>query len=86
MIQESTIVKNPTGLHARPAAQFVALCKGFQSKIEIESEGKKADAKSMFSVLRCCIKTGDTVTIRAKGADEVQAIQQAVAFLDSLEE
>ena len=41
-------ITNPTGLHARPAAQFVQQAAKFKSKVVIEGNGKSADAKRVF--------------------------------------
>lgn len=86
MVKNTTLVKNATGLHARPAAQLVALCKKFQSKITIDADGVIVDCKSIFSVLHGCIKQGTTVTVSADGADEAAALEQVIAYIDHLEE
>ena len=86
MVKKQTVVKNPSGLHARPASQLVELCKGFECSVQLEAGNKTCDAKSIFSVLRCCIKIGDTVTVCTEGADEEIAAQKIVSFIDALGE
>ena len=86
MVQKNVVVKNPTGLHARPASQLVSLSKTFKSKIKIEAGNRSCDAKSMLSVLRCCIKIGETVTVTADGEDETRALEYITALIDTLEE
>ncbi len=86
MVQRGVTVKNPAGFHARPASQLVSLSKTFKSKIQIEAGDRSCDAKSMLSVLRCCIKIGETVTITADGEDETLALEQITSLIDSLEE
>ena len=86
MVRKQTIVKNPSGLHARPASQLVELCKGFECKIKLESGDKTCDAKSIFSVLRCCIKIGDTVVVSTEGPDEEIAATDVIKFIEALEE
>lgn len=86
MVQKETLVKNKTGLHARPAAQLVALCKKFQSKITVTSGDVQCDGKSIFSVLHGCIKQGSMVTVAADGPDAEEAVAQVVAYIDALEE
>ena len=54
MYRKEVIVRNPTGLHARPASEFVAKAKKFQSKISIcrsGAEGKPGNAKSIIILL-----------------------------------
>jgi len=86
MVQRNVIVKNPTGLHARPAAQLVELCKKFKSDIYIETNGKKFNAKSIFNVLHSGVKMGDNITLIADGEDEISALEQTVNFIEALEE
>ena len=38
MFSQEFTIKNQTGLHARPAAQLTALCKGFPEEIRLITE------------------------------------------------
>jgi phosphocarrier protein len=75
---QATIV-NPLGLHARPAAQLVKLASGFQADIEVEKEGLTVNAKSIMGVMMLAAECGSTITLRATGPDESQAV---AALLD----
>ena len=87
MVQGTTVVKNETGLHARPAAQLVKLCKTFESEITLSSGDEiVCNGKSMFSILKGCLKQGATVQISADGPDEEQALEEVIAYIDALEE
>lgn len=86
MVQNTTLVKNKTGLHARPASQLVQLSKKFQSKITIEAGDTTVDCKSIFSLLHGCIQQGTTVNVIADGADEVEALEQVIHYIENLEE
>lgn len=86
MVEITTMVQNKTGLHARPAAQLVALAKTFQSKVTVLADGRSCDAKSIFSVLHACIKQGTEVVVRAEGADEQAAAEGVVKYIEALEE
>ncbi len=83
MNSESILVQNKTGLHARPAAAFVQTAAKFKSNITIEKEGKKANAKSMLSLLSIGASMGSTVTITAEGEDESQAVAALVELIRS---
>jgi len=75
-----TIV-NPTGLHARPAAVFVQTAKQFKSKIQVEHGPKKANAKSVISILALGVETGGQIRLIIDGEDETSALavlQQAI--------
>lgn len=86
MIQKTVEILNKTGLHARPAAKFVEKASKFKSKITIEKDGKKADAKSILSVLGLGVRQGSKIKITAEGEDEQKAVEQLVELLNSFEE
>ena len=86
MVEIKTTVQNKTGLHARPAAQLVALAKTFGSKITVSADGRACDAKSIFSVLHACIKQGTEVVVRTEGDDEQTAAEEVVKYIEALEE
>ncbi len=75
------VIRNPTGLHARPAKTFVQLAKEFKSEIRVAHGKKKANAKSMLSVLALGVHSGESIRIMIKGDDEeaaARAIEEAV--------
>ena len=51
MVTKEVIVKNATGLHARPATLLVKKASSFKSEISIEYNGKNANVKSLIGVL-----------------------------------
>jgi phosphotransferase system HPr (HPr) family protein len=70
-------VRNPSGLHARPAAVFVRAAAGFSSQIRIENLTRgsaAANAKSMLAVLGSGVERGHRIRVSAEGDDEVAAI------------
>jgi mannitol-1-phosphate 5-dehydrogenase len=75
MITEEVTIKNPAGLHARPAAEIVERSKTIDAQIHIHKGEKKANAKSIMSVLALGANTGDTVTIVAEGPDAADAVE-----------
>lgn len=75
MKQISLTLTNPVGLHARPAAQMVKAAAKFKSKITLEGNGRKADAKSIIMVLGMGLRQNDVITISAEGVDEEAAIK-----------
>jgi len=51
MASKTVTMTNPTGLHTRPGGVFVAKAKEFESKVEVENEGKKVNGKSLLKLL-----------------------------------
>ena len=75
MKQLTIAIQNPTGLHARPAKVFVNVAKGYQSDIRVFHGEKKANAKSLISLLTLGVEPGSQITIEVKGSDEEQALR-----------
>ena len=79
MVSDKVIIKNPTGLHLRPAGLFCKTEMQFGSKITVHKRARHEDvtanAKSVLSVLGACIKSGDEIEIVCEGSDEEQALQ-----------
>lgn len=85
MVREQVVIKNPTGLHLRPAGLFCKTAIQFECKITIErkNQGEElhANAKSVLSVLGACIKSGDEITIACDGEDENEALKTMVQIV-----
>lgn len=75
---------NASGLHARPASDFVKLAKSFQSKITVRGadvpEEDAVNAKSIVMILSQGFCKGAEIFIAASGGDE-QAAASALAAL-----
>lgn len=74
MVDKIVQVKNPVGLHARPASQLVKAANKFKSEILIEKDGRKYDAKSIIGILSLGAKQGASIKLIANGEDEDDAI------------
>jgi phosphotransferase system HPr (HPr) family protein len=79
-------VRNPSGLHARPAAMFVKTAAKFSSKITLENldrGGAPIDAKSIIAVMSSGVSKGHRIKVTAEGTDEDAAIETLEAFIVS---
>lgn len=85
MYRKETKVVNETGLHARPASDFVVAAKGFQSSITIRKlpDGAAVNAKSIVRLLGEGIAKGTDIEIAAEGEDETTAVDSLVALIQS---
>jgi phosphocarrier protein FPr len=77
------VIENPTGLHARPAKVLVNLAKQFRSDIRLCLGEKKANAKSMVSVLTLGAVRGSQITVQVSGEDEDKAVAEIEAAFRS---
>lgn len=79
-------VINETGLHARPAATFAKCAAGFASEITVAKTANpamKKSAKSLMGVMMMGIKNGEEIVVEATGEDEVKAIAEIKALIES---
>ena len=83
MVSQKVTIKNPTGLHLRPAGILCKEAVKYQALITFNSKGGTANAKSVLSVLGACIKSGDTIEFVCDGEDEDEALQAVVAAVES---
>ena len=83
MVSQKVKIKNPTGLHLRPAG---ILCKEemqYKSLVTFHYRGNTANAKSVLSVLGACIKFGDEIEFVCEGDDEDEALKAMVEAVES---
>lgn len=84
MVTKQVEFINKTGLHARPASDFVMLAKKYESKITICKEGgEPVNAKSVVRLLAEGIGQGTKAEIAAEGVDEAEAIEALAALVAS---
>lgn len=88
MIQKKIKIKNPTGLHLRPAGVLCREAMKFKSSVTFKFKGNTvANAKSVLSVLGACVKSGDEVEFCCEGVDEEEAMEAIIkAVSDGLGE
>ena len=79
----TTTIKNPTGIHARPASIFVSKASSFDSKIQLRADGKTIDAKNMAALMSMGLFEGTEVTVVADGPDEKEAVDALIELIDS---
>ncbi len=86
MKQRHVTVLNPVGLHARPAALFVAAASQFTSTIQVRNVTRNTswvNAKSILSVLTLGVEQHHEIEITAEGPDEDQALNTLVQLIAS---
>lgn len=74
MIEAEVRIVNRLGLHARAAARFVHLARGFRSRISVDKSGSRVDGKSILGLLTLAAATGTRILLRAEGEDEQAAV------------
>lgn len=81
-MKKSTVeIKLQNGLEARPVAMLVQVASKYESKIYLESTGKKVNAKSIMGMMSLGLDNGDQVTVTAEGTDEEVAVDAIEKYL-----
>ncbi len=87
MYTKQTVLKNISGLHARPASEFVALAKTFESKVTVKrldtEDALETNAKSIIKILAQGLSVNTPIEISADGPDEQDAVNKLLALVDS---
>lgn len=81
MVSEKVTIKNPSGLHLRPAGILCKEAIKYKSSIHFRFGKTTANAKSVLSVLGACIKSGNELEFICEGEDEEEALAAMVKIV-----
>ena len=82
MTSRAVTITNALGLHARAAAKFVHAASSFEARIRVSRGGREMDGKSIMGLLLLTAAQGTTITIRADGVDEHDAVATLCALVE----
>ncbi|HCI79744.1 MAG TPA: phosphocarrier protein HPr [Ktedonobacter sp.] len=82
MHKATVVVRHESGLHARPAAQFVKLAKQFNADIKVTSKEKTVSAKSMVLLMTLAVQPNTPIELTASGDDEQEAVDALVKLVE----
>ncbi len=74
-------IANPSGLHARPAAEIVELLMDYDAEVAIVAGDRRANAASITQLIALGAGVGDEVSVSASGDDADAAISAVLAVL-----
>ncbi len=74
METKKVILKNESGLHARPASELAKIASKYQCTINLIVNGKIINAKSILNIMSAGIKTSSEIEIKCDGEDEKKAL------------
>ncbi|MBR3674495.1 MAG: HPr family phosphocarrier protein [Clostridia bacterium] len=83
MYSEKVLVKNNSGLNARPATIFVETASKFKSCIHVKHNGVLANGKSYLGLLSLAIYADNEIEVIAQGSDEIEAVKKLVSLVES---
>jgi phosphocarrier protein HPr len=74
MKKKELLIENKLGLHARAAAQIVKSASAYTSRIILSKDDLEVDGKSIMGIMMLAAAKGSSVTVKAQGDDEDQAL------------
>ncbi|MBQ8280012.1 MAG: HPr family phosphocarrier protein [Roseburia sp.] len=83
MVSQKVVIKNPTGLHLRPAGVLCNEAMRFSAKITFKYGNDIANAKSVLSVLGSCVKSGSEIELICEGEDEETALEAVITAIEN---
>lgn len=83
MVSGKIMILSELGLHLRPAGILCNLAMNFPCKIELRTDNRTVNAKSVLGVLSACIKHQDEVELMCDGEKEEEAFQAISKVLAS---
>ena len=83
MTKRTVTIELASGLEASPIAMLVQLASSYESKIYVQSDNKKVNAKSIMGMMTLDLPVGEQVIITADGVDEEKAINDIEKYLSN---
>jgi phosphocarrier protein HPr len=82
MTERQVTIRNRAGIHARPAALIVQTAGRFASRINFIKDSETINAKSIMGIITLGASYNTSLTIRAEGDDELQAVESLVGLFE----
>jgi phosphotransferase system HPr (HPr) family protein len=82
-VTRAIVIRNPQGLHARPAEMFARMAMSFESRIELVHESQRVDGKSILHLLTLGARAGTRLILEAEGRDAEAAADALARLVES---
>lgn len=83
MVSKKVVVKNESGLHARPASTLVKAASNFKSDFFIKMYGYKVNGKSILGVMTLAAESGAEMELILEGPDEEEALKKITELFEN---
>jgi phosphocarrier protein len=80
-IEKKIVIKNKSGLHARPASLFVQIANKYDCDISVRKGKQKVNGKSIMGIMMLAAEKGSRITILAEGDDAADAVRELEGLL-----
>lgn len=83
ILTRDVMVRNPSGLHARPAAVLARASRSFGADVRLRRGDREVNAKSVTAVMGLEVGPQERITIAASGADAREAIEALAVLIEN---
>ena len=83
MITKSMEIRLPSGLDPNTIALFIQTASQYDSKVYVQAEDKRVNAKSLMGMMSLGLPMGASLTIVAEGNDEEKAVEDIEKYLSN---
>jgi len=81
IVEKKIVIKNKSGLHARPAATFVQIANKYDCDISVKKGKQKVNGKSIMGIMMLAAEKGSKIIIIAEGSDAKEAVEELQKLL-----
>jgi phosphotransferase system HPr (HPr) family protein len=82
MVEQTIVIQNRLGLHARACSVFVREASRFASHITLSRDGLEVNGKSILGVMMLAAERGAELLLKVDGSDERQAVEALVKVVN----
>jgi phosphotransferase system HPr (HPr) family protein len=83
LVSQTLVIKNPQGLHARPAELLARTACRFEAQVELVRSSQRVDAKSILHILTLGADEGTELLLEARGVDAQQAVETLARLFEN---
>lgn len=84
-MRRNVVIRNPQGLHVRPAAALAERARSYQSKVALIRDDLRVDGRQVLDIIMLAAEQGTEVTLEVTGPDAEQAIEVLAEILGAAE-
>ena len=81
ILKKKIKIKNPQGLHARPASTFVKIANKFESDVNVKRGSETVNGKSIMGLMMLAASQGSVIELEVSGSDAEVMIEELESFL-----
>ena len=82
MIEKEVTIKNPAGMHTRPASAIVKIAAKYKADFFISKNDFEVNGKSIIGVMTLAAEQGSKLLLKFIGEDEIELAKEMIDFFE----